>query len=56
MVTKSKGIDCILNFLSGESFNAAIRAFAKHGKFFNFSKSDMKKQRYLGNCTIFFNC
>ncbi|CAI6347084.1 unnamed protein product [Macrosiphum euphorbiae] len=48
MITKSKGIDCILNFLSGESLYAAIRAFAKHGKFFNFSKSDMKKQRYLG--------
>ncbi|XP_029343545.1 fatty acid synthase [Acyrthosiphon pisum] len=48
MITKSKGIDCILNFLSGEPFYAAIRAFAKHGKFFNFSKSDMKKQRYLG--------
>ncbi|XP_016657076.1 fatty acid synthase isoform X4 [Acyrthosiphon pisum] len=49
MITKSKGIDCILNFLSGESFYAAVRALAAHGNFFNFSKLDMKKQRYLGS-------
>uniref|UniRef100_A0A2H8TDM0 Fatty acid synthase n=1 Tax=Melanaphis sacchari TaxID=742174 RepID=A0A2H8TDM0_9HEMI len=48
MITKSRGIDFILNFLSGESFEAAFRALASHGSFFNFSKSDMKNQRYIG--------
>ncbi|KAF0755952.1 fatty acid synthase-like isoform X1 [Aphis craccivora] len=47
MITKSKGIDFILNFLSGESFEAAFRAIAMHGSFFNFSKSDMKNQKNL---------
>jgi len=47
MITKSKGVDFILNFLSGESFEAAFRALAMHGCFFNFSKSDMKNQKYL---------
>ncbi|XP_060835401.1 fatty acid synthase-like [Rhopalosiphum padi] len=48
MITKSKGIDFILNFLSGESFEASFRTLAKHGSFFNFSKADMKNQKYLG--------
>jgi len=52
MITKAKGIDFVLNFLSGESLYAALRAVAKHGKFFNFSNSDMKKQKYMGNFTI----
>ncbi|XP_026822789.1 fatty acid synthase-like, partial [Rhopalosiphum maidis] len=48
MITKSKGIDFILNFLSGKSFEASFRTLAKHGSFFNFSKADMKNQKYLG--------
>jgi len=52
MITKSKGIDFVLNFLSGESFQAAFRAIAMSGKFFHFSKSDLKNRRYLGNLTI----
>lgn len=60
MITKSKGIDFILNFLSGESFEAAFRTLTMFGNFFHFSKSDMKNQRHLGNLTIvfynYFNC
>ncbi|CAH1725990.1 unnamed protein product [Aphis gossypii] len=48
MITKSKGIDFILNFLSGESFEAAFRTLTMFGNFFHFSKSDMKNQRHLG--------
>lgn len=48
MMTKSKGVDIIFNFLSGEAFQTAFRAVADHGMFFNFSRSDMKNQRYLG--------
>lgn len=48
MMTKGKGIDFILNFLSGEAFESAFRAVADHGMFYNFSKSDMKNRRYLG--------
>jgi NADPH:quinone reductase-like Zn-dependent oxidoreductase len=53
MITKSKGIDFILNFLSGESFEASFRTLAKHGSFFNFSKSDMKNQKYLGKQILY---
>jgi len=53
MITKSKGIDFILNFLSGESFEAAFRAIAMHGSFFNFSKSDMKNQKNLSKQTYY---
>lgn len=56
MITKSKGIDCVLNLSSGESFYAAVQVIAKFGKMFNFATSDTKKQRYLGNFTIYFNC
>jgi len=60
MITKSKGIDFILNFLSGESFEAAFRTMAVFGNLFHFSKSDMKNQRHLGNLTTifytYFNC
>jgi fatty acid synthase len=45
----SKGIDFILNFLSGEAFQAAFRTIAYHGKFFHFSKSDMKNYEKIGN-------
>lgn len=48
-MTKSKGIDFILNFLNGDAFYAAFRALAYHGKFFNFSKSDMINHRNIGN-------
>lgn len=49
MMTKGKGVDIIFNFLSGEAFEAAFNTVADHGKFFNFSKSDMKTHRNLGN-------
>jgi len=52
MITKSKGIDIILNFLNGNAFQAAFRALASFGNLFHFSKSDMKNQRHLGNLTI----
>lgn len=48
-MTKAKGIDIIFNFLSGEAHQTAFRLLADHGMFLNFSKSDMKNQRYLGN-------
>eukprot|EP00102_Acyrthosiphon_pisum_P016442 XP_008187406.1 PREDICTED: fatty acid synthase-like [Acyrthosiphon pisum] len=48
MITKSKGIDIILNFLNGNAFQAAFRALAFFGNLFHFSKSDMKNQRHLG--------
>lgn len=51
-MTKSKGIDLILNFLSGEAFQAAFRTMADHGKFVNFSKSDMKNSVKMGIKTI----
>lgn len=49
MITKSKGIEFILNFLSGEAYQCALRSLAKHGKFFQFSKSDIKNHENLGN-------
>lgn len=52
MITKAKGIDIILNFLSGESFQAAFCIIAVFGNFFHFSKSDMKNQRHLGKLII----
>lgn len=48
-MTRSRGIDYILNFLSGDAFHAAFRSLACHGKFFNFSKSDMKNHGAIGN-------
>lgn len=48
----SKGIDVILNFLSGEAFQAAFRTTAYHGKFFHFSKSDMKNYENIGKYLI----
>lgn len=50
-MTRAKGIDIIFNFLNGDAFEAAFRALADHGKFFNFSKSDMKTDKNLGNTT-----
>ncbi|VVC44020.1 Acyl transferase/acyl hydrolase/lysophospholipase,Acyl transferase,Malonyl-CoA [Cinara cedri] len=47
LITKAKGIDIILNFLSGEAYQCALRTLAKHGKFFHFSKSDIKNQENL---------
>lgn len=52
MMTKSKGIDLILNFLNGEAFQAAFRTMADHGKFFHFSKSDMKNSVKIGIKTM----
>lgn len=52
MLTRAKGIDIIFNFLSGEALEAALRTLADHGKMFNFSKSDMKTHRNLGNTTL----
>jgi len=54
MMTKSKGIDLVLNFLSGELFQAAFRTIAYHGKFFHFSKSDMKTYGNIGKSTLFY--
>jgi len=48
MISKSKGIDLILNLLSGEAFQAALRALSDHGMFFTFSKSDMIKKENIG--------
>ncbi|XP_050438841.1 fatty acid synthase-like [Adelges cooleyi] len=48
MVTKSIGIDQILNFLEGDGLQASIRSIADHGKLFHFSKSDMLKQENMG--------
>lgn len=48
MITKSKGIDYILNFLSGEGFQAAFRTIAYHGKFFHFSESDLRNSVNIG--------
>lgn len=53
MMTKSKGIDFILNFLSGDAFYVAFRVLALHGKFFNFSKSDIKNH---GNIGKYYTC
>lgn len=49
LLTKSKGVDLILNCSSGKAFRAALRALAYHGKFFNFSKSDMRNHENIGN-------
>lgn len=53
MMTKSKGIDIIINLLNGEAFLASFRALADHGKFFHFSKSDMKNQGSIGTEIIY---
>lgn len=52
MTTKSKGIDFVINLSAGEAFDAALRALAKHGKFFHFTKSDMKNQKNIGKRTF----
>lgn len=54
MMTNSKGIDLVLNFLNGEAFQAAFRTIAYHGKFFHFSKSDMKTYGNIGKLTLLF--
>lgn len=48
LLTKSKNVDFILNFLSGDAFHVALRVLADHGKFFNFSKSMMRNQDKMG--------
>lgn len=48
MITKSRGIDFILNFLSGNDLYAATRSVSKGGQIFEFTKSDMKNQASLG--------
>lgn len=55
MITQSKGIDFILNFLSGEGFHAAFRTIACHGKFIHFSKYDMNNYERIGNYYFNFN-
>lgn len=49
MATKSKGMDIILNFLSGEAFRAAYRTIGFAGQFFHFSKSDLNNYKKMGN-------
>ncbi|XP_060836307.1 fatty acid synthase-like [Rhopalosiphum padi] len=41
-------MDVIINCLEGEDFYATIRVIAKHGKFFQLTKSDMKKKYKMG--------
>lgn len=48
LMTKSKGINIVLNFLSGEAFQTAFRTISNHGKFFHLSNSDLKNYRSLG--------
>lgn len=47
-MTKSKGIDFVLNLLSGEAFHAAFQTIAYHGKFFHLSKSDLNNYGRFG--------
>lgn len=48
MATKSKGIDVVLNFLSGSALKTAFRTMTYYSKFFHFSTSDLKKNENLG--------
>lgn len=49
---KPNGFDYVLNFLSGESFQSAIKLVAVHGKIFQFSKTDMKNHENIGAYVI----
>ncbi|XP_025202615.1 fatty acid synthase-like [Melanaphis sacchari] len=41
-------MNVIINCLDGEDFHATIRVIADHGKFFQLTKSDMKKKYKMG--------
>jgi len=47
-------MDVIINCLEGEDFYATFRVIAGHGKFFQLTKSDMKKKYKMGT-TILYN-
>lgn len=49
LATKGKGINTILNCLSGNDFHASLRIIATFGQFFQLTKVDMKKKKKLGN-------
>lgn len=48
-------MNVIINCLNGEDFYATIRVLAPHGKFFQLTKSDMKKKYKMGTYKIYFN-
>jgi len=55
MITKSKGVNLVLNFLNGEGLQAALRSLTNcSGEFINFSKSDMKTNEKLGKLILLF--
>ncbi|XP_025423656.1 fatty acid synthase-like [Sipha flava] len=41
-------MNVIINCLDGEDFHATVRVIADHGKFFQLTKSDMKKEYKMG--------
>lgn len=41
-------MNIIINCLDGEEFHATLRVIAPHGKFFQLTKSDMKKKYKMG--------
>jgi len=47
-------MDVIINCLEGDDFHATFRVIADHGKFFQLTKSDMKKKYKMG-ITILYN-
>jgi len=47
-------MDVIINCLEGDDFYATFRVIADHGKFFQLTKSDMKKKYKMGT-TILYN-
>lgn len=58
MMTKSRGMNIVLNFLSGNAFLAALRTLGNNGEFYNFSKTDMKNQLNIGidfNVIVIYN-
>lgn len=57
--TNDRGVDMVLNSLSGELFHASWECVAKHGKMMEIGKRDMIEHgnldlnRFLGNRTFY---
>jgi fatty acid synthase, animal type len=46
--TQGRGVDCVLNCLSGDKLQASVRVLAQHGRFLEIGKFDLSRNFNLG--------
>nr|XP_023019448.1 fatty acid synthase-like [Leptinotarsa decemlineata] len=54
--TKRRGVDLVLNSLSGELFQASLRCVAKHGRFLEIGKVDLSNGTLIDSKVFLRNC